>query len=242
MYFLMQFKKSFIGMGWLIITPILGIFSWLIMNMAGVLKPGDVGIPYPVYVLLGTSIWGLFQGLFVNISQTLQIAQGFILQVSFPHHVLMIKQALQQLATFIITFVINLIVMFSYGIIPSWKIFLFPVLILPMFFIAASLGMLASVISVVVTGIQRITTFIFTFLMFVTPIIYSSKLDNPIIQKIINLNPLTYAIAGVRDIIIYGRMSSPGIFYLIAFMSFLFFLMTWRMFYVSEEKVIEKII
>jgi len=53
---LMQYKKSFLGMGWMFFGPIMGIVSWILMNAAGVLAPGDVGVPYPVYVLLSTSI------------------------------------------------------------------------------------------------------------------------------------------------------------------------------------------
>jgi len=48
--FLMAYKKSFIGMGWIFISPIIGIISWVFMNYTGVLNPGDVGIPYLAYV------------------------------------------------------------------------------------------------------------------------------------------------------------------------------------------------
>ena len=49
--FLMQYKKSFLGLGWMIFGPIMGIVSWVLMDSAGVLSPGDVGVPYPVYLL-----------------------------------------------------------------------------------------------------------------------------------------------------------------------------------------------
>jgi lipopolysaccharide transport system permease protein len=54
--FLMAYKKSFIGMGWIFLSPIIGIVSWVFMNATGVLRPGDVGVPYPVDVLLSSSI------------------------------------------------------------------------------------------------------------------------------------------------------------------------------------------
>src|SRR3989338_6542059 len=79
--FLAAYNKSFIGLGWLVITPIIGILSWTIMNAAGILRPGDVGIPYPAYVLIGSSIWGLFLGFYQSASQTLSAGSSFILQV-----------------------------------------------------------------------------------------------------------------------------------------------------------------
>ncbi|HPV43831.1 MAG TPA: hypothetical protein PKX40_21840, partial [Spirochaetota bacterium] len=67
--FIMAYKKSFLGIGWILLQPIIGIISWVFMNKTGVLQPGDVGIPYPAYVLLSTSIWGLFVGFFTSASE-----------------------------------------------------------------------------------------------------------------------------------------------------------------------------
>ena len=63
--FLMQYKKSFLGLGWMIFGPIMGsCFLGTDGLGRGVISPGDVGVPYPVYVLFGTSIWGLFMSFF----------------------------------------------------------------------------------------------------------------------------------------------------------------------------------
>src|SRR5664280_3435288 len=111
--FLMSYKKSFIGAGWIFIAPLLGIVSWVFYNATGILQPGDVGIPYPAYVLLSTSIYGLFGGFYTAASGTLNAGLGFITQVNYPHDVLLIKQALVQLANFAVVFLINIIVLFS---------------------------------------------------------------------------------------------------------------------------------
>ena len=117
--FLMQYKKSFLGLGWMIFGPIMGVVSWVLMDSAGVLSPGDVGVPYPVYVLFGTSIWGLFMSFFTSTSQTLQIAAGFIQQVNFHHEALVFKQGLQNLTNFGISLIINIVVMLSFGVMPT---------------------------------------------------------------------------------------------------------------------------
>jgi lipopolysaccharide transport system permease protein len=51
-------KKSFMGMTWLFIAPVLGIFSWIFLRQTGVLRPGDLDLPYPLYVLVGSTMWG----------------------------------------------------------------------------------------------------------------------------------------------------------------------------------------
>ena len=69
--FLASYKKSFIGFTWLFIMPIIGILSWVFMQKTGLLRPGSVGIPYPAYVLIGTSMWGLFIGFYMSGRETL---------------------------------------------------------------------------------------------------------------------------------------------------------------------------
>lgn len=240
--FLMAYKKSFIGMGWLVLAPIMGILSWVFMNATGVLTPGDTGIPYPAYVLISTTIWGLFMSFYTGATQTLTSGTGFIMQVKFNHDVLLIKQGLQQLASFLINFVITMVVLAFFGVYPHWLIITFPLLMLPLFMLGSAIGLVASVISVVAVDIQKAFGFVMGLLMFVTPVIYSSKVDNAILQQVIKYNPLTYLVGGMRDAILFGYIENFDRYIYSAVGSLIVFLFAWRLFYVSEEKVIEKMI
>ncbi len=238
--FLMSHKKSFLGMTWLILTPIMGIISWVFMNATGILMPGDVGIPYPAYVLLSTSIYGLFMSFYSGAAGTLEAGRGFINQVKFNHDALLVKQLMQQLANFLISFILTIIVLLVFGVIPSWMIILFPILIIPMMLLGAGMGLISSVISVVAPDIQKAITFLMGLLMYVTPVIYSENVTDPLLQTVIKYNPLTYLIGTVRDSMIYGRIEHFDRFMISSLISLLFFLVTWRLFFISEEKVIEK--
>lgn len=240
--FLMAYKKSFIGMGWVFISPMIGIISWVFMNFTGVLKPGDVGIPYPAYVLISTSIWGLFMGFYGSAAGTLGAGAGFIDQVKFPHEALLFKQTAQHLANYLIIFVVTLSVLVIFGVYPSWKIIFFPILILPLFFLGAGIGLVVSVIGVVATDLQRGFDFLLGLVLYITPVIYSSKIENAFLQKVIQWNPLTYLVGSVRDIIIYGKLEHFDRFIYSAGFALIVFALSWRFFYLSEEKVIEKMI
>jgi lipopolysaccharide transport system permease protein len=241
--FLMMYKKSFLGRTWLVMAPIIGITSWVFLSAAGILQTGDLGIPMPAYILLSSSIWGLFMGFYQSASGTLGAAQGFINQVKFPHEILLVKQISQQLASFTITFVINILVLLLFGIVPDWRIIFFPILILPMLFLGSAIGLVLSVVNVVATDISGITNTLMGLLFYVTPVIYSADtLAGRQLGLVVELNPLTYLVGGVRDMIIYGRMQYPERFLFVSLISFLAFLLALRLFYVSEEKVVEKMI
>lgn len=240
--FLMQYKKSFLGLGWMIFGPIMGVVSWVLMDSAGVLSPGDVGVPYPVYVLFGTSIWGLFMSFFTSTSQTLQIAAGFIQQVNFHHEALVFKQGLQNLTNFGISLIINIVVMLSFGVIPTWFILLVPLFIIPIFLLAASLGLMVSILSTLTSDVSRIASFFLSLLMFITPVIYDSSEKVVWLQQCNLYNPLTYLITAPRDLILTGTMSNPFYYIISIVMAILLFMVALRFFYISEKKVIEKMI
>jgi len=240
--FLMQYKKSFLGMGWLIIAPIMGIISWVFMNATGVLTPGDVGIPYPAYVLLSTSIFGLFSAFYSGASGTLSSGAGFINQVNYPHDIMLVKQTLQVFSNFLITFAINIVVLLAFGVVPSWMIILFPILIIPMALLGASIGLMTSLIAIVTPDLTRAISFVMGLLMYITPVIYSPNVENELLQQVIKYNPLTYLVGGVRDAIIYGKIDHFDLFLYSSAGSIVLFLISWRIFYVAEEKVIERMI
>lgn len=240
--FFASYKKSFIGISWIFIAPIVGIVSWVFLQKTGMLHPGDMEIPYPVYVLIGTSMWGLFMGFFNAANETLSAGQALVMQVNYPHEALLFKQTAQHLANFIITFVMNIVVLLAFKVIPSWEIIFFPLVALPLFFLGAAIGLITSMISIVAIDLSKIINIGMGLMMWVTPVIYSDKIENPIVQTIIKWNPLTYLVCSLRDIIIYGRLYDVAGYLICAGLSFFLFMISWRLFYVSEDRIIERMI
>ena len=236
------YKKSFLGLAWMFIAPLLGIVSWVFLQKAGLLQPGDVGIPYPAYVLIGTSMWGLFLGFFNSASSTLSSGSSLLTQVNYPHEALLFKQVANQLANYTIGFAMNLVILLAFKVVPSWGILLFPIVALPLFFLGVALGLIIAMVSVVAFDLTRLVELGMGLLMYSTPIIYSSDIGNPVVRAIIRWNPLTYLVCSSRDMVIYGRLYHPHGYFLAAGMSFLVFMLSWRLFYVSEDKLVERMV
>ncbi|MCP4135915.1 MAG: ABC transporter permease [bacterium] len=240
--FIGQYKKSFLGLTWILLAPLVGIISWVFMNSVGLFNPGDVGIPYPAYVLLGTTIWGLFVGFYDSASKTLEAGAQFIMQVSYPHEALLVQQIAHFLAGFILSFLLTIVVLLIFGVVPHWKIVFFPLLMIPLLFLGAAIGLVASVFSVLAMDVKKVFLVFLQLAMFITPVVYSPKFDNPLLQTILKWNPLTYLISGTRDIIIKGTMENWTGYMLASLFAFVAFMISWRLFFVSEDKVIEKMI
>jgi lipopolysaccharide transport system permease protein len=234
------YRKSFVGTAWMVVAPLTGIVSWIFLQRTGLLRPGDVGVPYPVYVLIGSSMWGLFMGFFQSSAATLSSGSGLLLQVNYPHEALLFKQLANQLATYSIGFAMNLVVLLCFGVVPSWGLALFPLVALPLFFLGASIGLMISMVSVVAYDVTRVVELSLGILMYLTPVIYSTEIGNPVVLALNRWNPLTYLVCSCRDMILYGRLYHATGYWISAVIAFTAFLVSWRLFYVAENKIIER--
>jgi lipopolysaccharide transport system permease protein len=234
-------KKSFLGFTWIVLAPVVATLSWLFMNAAGVLRPGTTDVPYPVYVLLGTTLWGLFTGFYQSATQTLTTAQTYILQVRYPHEALLVKQALEQVVNFGVALVVNLLAFLWFGVRPSWMIVLLPLTTLPLFFLGAGLGLIIAVLGVVATEFRRLCEVGLGLVLFITPVLYNPAALGPRFQAVLRWNPLTHLIDTARSTMLSGTVPDPAAFTLSALFALGVFLVAWRLFYVSEHRVIEKL-
>ena len=55
--FLAKHKQTILGVLWAIIMPLLMVGTFIFLNRTGVLNIGKTDVPYPVFALLGLSIW-----------------------------------------------------------------------------------------------------------------------------------------------------------------------------------------
>jgi ABC-type polysaccharide/polyol phosphate export permease len=69
-----------------VISPLVGIVSWVLMNEAGCCIR-RLDIPYPLYVLFGTAIWGLFMAFYSAAASSLTSVGGLLVQAKFSHEV-----------------------------------------------------------------------------------------------------------------------------------------------------------
>ena len=236
------YKKSFIGLTWVILSPIIGILSWVFLKKTGMLNPGDVGVPYPVYVLIGSSIWGLFMGTFTSVSQTLEASQMIIVQVNFPREALVFKQVAIQAVNFSISFLVNLAVLFAFGVMPSINTLLLPVVALPLLLFATAIGLIVSMISIVAFDMNRFIASVMGLFLYTIPVIYSDQVTSRLAQLVIRWNPLTYLVCSPRDIVLYGRIYAPAGYFVCAALAGLLFVISLRLFYIAENKIIERML
>jgi lipopolysaccharide transport system permease protein len=239
--FFIIYRRSVLGYFWILIGPILGIVTWVFMNYTGILKPGETDMPYPVFVLLGSQMWGLFMGFFDSSSKTLGSGSALMKQIRFEHEILLVKQVAIVFVNFVMTLIIVFGVMLVFKVTPPWQAVFFPLVMLPLFFLGAGMGLVVSVFSAVITDAGTIVGKVIGLVMYITPVIYTTDFNHPILRILVKYNPLSYLIAACRDILTKGAIEHFNSYLLVSVLTLALFLAALRLFYVSEPLVAEKI-
>jgi lipopolysaccharide transport system permease protein len=233
-------KQSVLGLLWMLISPLVGILSWVLMNEAGVLRPGALNVPYPLYVLFGTAIWGLFMAFYVAAASSLTSAAGLLIQAKFSHEALVA----QQMAHTVIVVMVNLVLLTGvwavFGPTWHWSALLLPFGLIPLFLLGAGIGMVVSVFAVLIRDMTKTVTTLLGLAMFMTPVIYAGDVHNPWLHRLVTWNPLTYLVGGARDLVLEGRIGEPSAYVTCVVLAAAVFFAAWRLFFMSEQKVAEK--
>src|SRR5438552_13941529 len=69
--FAARYKQSILGYLWALGPPLITVVVFTLLTGARVLNVEDPGMPYPAFVLLGLTVWGLFAGALTSITSSL---------------------------------------------------------------------------------------------------------------------------------------------------------------------------
>lgn len=236
------YRRSFLGVFWIILAPVFQVITWLLLKKTTILNPGEVDVPYPLYVLIGTLLWGLFISVLNSTMNVFQQSRQLLMRIKIPFEVLFLVQIIIKVIPFLISvFIIALaLIVFRYPL--SLKLLLFPFSLIPLIFMAAGLGMLFSLLTSLSFDLKRLVTASFNFLMFFTPIVYSiEKLEKGFFKDVVLLNPLSHILLFSRDLFIGSEinMSNALICCFVFSLTLLFF--SWRLLSLSVNHVLERI-
>jgi lipopolysaccharide transport system permease protein len=233
-------RQSVLGVFWAVLNPVVTIGIFLFLNRSGVFSVGRLPVPYPVFAMAGLSFYGVFASGLSAGAGSLVNAGPMVVKVNFPKISLVFAAMGQALVEFFIRLGLLIVLFAFYGIWPHWGVVFSPVAMVPLVLFTLALALPLSVISGIFRDVMHVLPILTTLLLFLLPVLYPSP-EAGVIAVINRFNPLAHLIAGGRDLLIFGTFSNPKGFLWSSLFSFLFFLFTWRVFFLSEPKIAERI-
>jgi len=192
-----RYKQTALGATWAIIQPLFTMmaFSLFFGRLAKV--PSD-NIPYPIFSFAALVPWTFFAHGLTQSSESLVGSANLITKVYFPRLIVPLASVLSGIVDFILAFIVLLIMMLYYGMLPTLNVFWLPLLLLLALFTSLGVGLWLSALNVEYRDVRYVVPFITQFWLFVTPIAYSSSLLGEPWHTLYALNPMVGVVEGFR--------------------------------------------
>jgi lipopolysaccharide transport system permease protein len=199
-----RYKQTVLGVLWVVIQPLVAtlIFTFLFGNLAGL--PSD-GTPHVVFYFSALLPWTYFSSALANVGNSLIGNVGLLTKVYFPRVILPASVALAGLVDLLIGSVLLVAIMLYYHIAPSWTLFLWPLLVIPLVALTLGVGMVVAALNVKYRDIKYAIPFGIQICLFLTPIIYPTSLFPPRFRFLLLVNPLTGLIEAFRFSLVPSR-------------------------------------
>lgn len=203
-----QYRQSFLGIFWAIFPALINSLVWIFLQSSGTIKVTTTNIPYPAFVLIGTTLWGII-GECINLtSSSVNANKSIVTKINFDKEALITLGLIKFFFNFLIKIGLIILFLIFFKIIPSVEVLFFiPLLFLTIIFFTA-IGTLLMPISLLYTDISRLIPITLQFLMYATPVVYAIPPDG-IMRKIMLLNPLSYIITDLRNLLTGYSIEHP---------------------------------
>jgi lipopolysaccharide transport system permease protein len=235
-----RYRQSILGYVWAVVPILVAVatFSWL--NRANVLPIAETALPYPVFVLLGMTVWQLFAAGVAGATQSLVNAGSLITKINFPRETLVLAAFGQSLFEFGIRAVLVVMAFAVYGVSPAWPVVLIPFAIIPLCLFTVGLGYLLALANGVMRDTGQTSTLVLTFWMFLTPVVYPAPAAGlPTLLSV--LNPVSPFVIAAQDLATLGYLSHPHSYGIGTVLSVIVFLLGWRVFHLTEPRIAERV-
>jgi lipopolysaccharide transport system permease protein len=235
-----RYKQTIIGAAWAIIQPFftMVVFSLFFGRLAKI--PSD-GIPYPIFSYTALVPWMFFANGLSQSSDSLVSSANLIKKVYFPRLAIPTAAVLSGIVDFVLAFSVLLIMMFFYGIIPTWNIVWLPAFIILTLMTSLGVGLWLSALNVQFRDVRYTVPFLIQFWLFSTPIAYPSSLLFEPWRTAYAINPMVGVVEGFRWALL-GTNTAPGPMIIVSSMTAFMVLVSGAFYFRRMEKTFADVV
>jgi lipopolysaccharide transport system permease protein len=193
-----RYKQTALGAAWAILQPLfmMIIFTIFFGRLAAV---DSAGIPYPVFALAGLVPWTFFSNAITASGNSLVGSANLITKVYFPRLIVPAAAMLAGLVDFVLAFILLILLMLYYQVVPTIQLLFLPVLVLLTALFSLGVGTWFSALNVKYRDVRFALPFLIQLWLFVSSVILPSSAVPAKWRWLLMLNPMSGIIEGYRS-------------------------------------------
>lgn len=202
--FKLRYQGSVLGYLWALLRPLM-MFAILYIVFAKLLRFGNDIPHYPVYLLMGTTIWSFFTECTGQGIQAIVQRGELLRKICFPKYIVVVSATLTAVINLLINLVVIVIFALLDGITPTWTWLLVPVVLFELYVLALGISFLLGAVNVKYRDITSIWDVCIQALFYAVPIIYPITMvasANETAAKIILLDPIAQVVQDARYLLV----------------------------------------
>jgi len=164
---------------------------------------------YPAFVLSGLLPWTWFSASLSEASRSIIDNRALVKRVALPSEVFPLVSVGSNLAHFLLSLPVLLILLVASGVGLSWAILLLPVIVLAQAVLTFGIALFTSSLAVRFRDLLQIVPNLLTIWFFVTPVFYPASMVPPAFRSLLLANPMTILVGCYHDVLFYGRVPDP---------------------------------
>jgi len=204
-----KYRRSFLGYFWMIF-PALAITGGVsLASQSGVIRPGEMQLPYPIFVLVGLLVWQVFVESVDVSHRAFDGARSYLTKVNCPREAIILAQLYETLiiAGVRFTLLLALVALFGGG---GWKA---PGVIGLCFGGAVVLGFgvgaLLMPFTILSSDVHHAVKVMLTYGVFITPAFYVPD-ESGMFAHVVLYSPIAPLMAAARDAAAGIALTQPG--------------------------------
>jgi lipopolysaccharide transport system permease protein len=209
-----QTKGSWLGILWVLVNPLLSLALYTVVF--GMIMGGDFRVradagafDYPLGIFIGLSVLGLITETMGSSPTTILSSQNLVKKVVFPLYLLPMANVGSIFFKTLMSALLALIGVQAVGPGLSWQALWFPVILMPILFLALGLGWLLSALGVYFRDSPQLTSFFAMALFYASAVFYPSHIIPPSIYTYLKWNPVLQAVELSRDVLLWDIPLDP---------------------------------
>lgn len=198
-----RYKQTFVGIGWAILQPLIAMVIVTAVFGRGARLPSE-GIPYPLFAYGGLLAWTFFANAVFSSSNSIVGNAPLITKIYFPRLLVPLGAVVARFVDFTVAFLLLVCLMAWYGAPFTPSLLVLPFLVIVTTLFALACGLWLSALNVRYRDVNVALPHVLQFLMFATPVFYSSTMLPGRLGWLARLNPMAVLIDGFRSAF-FGR-------------------------------------
>ncbi len=209
-----RYRGSVLGLLWSFLNPLMMlsvytfVFSVVFKSRWGISPPGteESKTMFAIMLFAGLIVHAVFAEV-INRSPSIVLSNvNYVKKVVFPLEILPIVTLGAALFHGLISLSVLILAYTIFQGIPHLTILLAPVVMLPLIILTLGLAWILASLGVYLQDVGQTTGIITTIMLFLSPVFFPLNSLPAQYQTIILLNPLTFIIEQMREIVIWGRL------------------------------------